>query len=184
MDYTPNYHLPQWEMTDRIRMEDFNTMNQKLDGSLNEHSTIIAQKAEQSALNTETINRTSADTTETQARQTADAALSARIDKCGNCRIQTYSYTGTGTYGESHPCVVSCPARPLFLVVSRQGDNWIMVSGYGVGVSVIHRGVQSLLVTTRWTENSVSWYSHENANGQMNLEGVTYHVMVLMAADE
>ena len=34
MNQTPNYALPSWEETDRILMEDFNDMTEKLDGVL------------------------------------------------------------------------------------------------------------------------------------------------------
>ena len=34
MTETPNYHLTQWELTDRVRMEDFNRDNLKIDEAL------------------------------------------------------------------------------------------------------------------------------------------------------
>ena len=38
MEYTSSYHLPQWAMTDRIQMEDFNDMTGKLDHALTENA--------------------------------------------------------------------------------------------------------------------------------------------------
>ena len=35
MKQTQNYHLSQWEKTDRIKMEDFNGDNEKIDAALN-----------------------------------------------------------------------------------------------------------------------------------------------------
>ena len=34
MNYTTNYHLPQWVESDRILMEDFNQMCADIDGSI------------------------------------------------------------------------------------------------------------------------------------------------------
>ena len=34
MNYTTNYHLPQWVETDRIMMEDFNQMCEDIDGGI------------------------------------------------------------------------------------------------------------------------------------------------------
>ena len=34
MNYTSNYHLPQWEKSDRILMDDFNQMCANIDGSI------------------------------------------------------------------------------------------------------------------------------------------------------
>ena len=34
MNYTNNYHLPQWVETDRIQMEDFNQMCEDIDGGI------------------------------------------------------------------------------------------------------------------------------------------------------
>ena len=36
MEYTTNYHLPQWVETDRIMMEDFNDAMSGIDGGINE----------------------------------------------------------------------------------------------------------------------------------------------------
>lgn len=39
MNYTQNYHLPQWEKTDRIVMEDFNQMCAGIDSGIREAKT-------------------------------------------------------------------------------------------------------------------------------------------------
>lgn len=59
MTQTPNYKLTQWAKTDRIRMEDFNGDNSKIDAALKAHDTAIAAKAAQSALSAETSARKS-----------------------------------------------------------------------------------------------------------------------------
>lgn len=181
MDYTPNYHLPQWEMTDRIRMEDFNAMNQKLDGSLNEHSTSIAQKAEQSALSTETINRTAADTAEVQARQAADAALSAQIAKCGNCRIYSYTYTGNGKSTADTPISHTFPGVPLLIAVAEQYGQAAFFAPRGLP-NALTGGNSYQIITLNWNGSTVSWYS--NRETSFNEKTQKYRVVALLAADE
>lgn len=73
MKQTQNYQLNQWELTDRIRMEDFNGDNAKIDAAL---------KSQADALAAETAARANADAAastaqeaETAARKDADAAL-------------------------------------------------------------------------------------------------------------
>ena len=45
MNYTQNYQLPQWVETDRILMEDFNDMTEKLDAALGDHAETLAEHA-------------------------------------------------------------------------------------------------------------------------------------------
>ena len=41
MNYTKNYHLPQWVETDRIMMEDFNDAMSDIDEGLNEVKSMV-----------------------------------------------------------------------------------------------------------------------------------------------
>ena len=106
LNHTQNYQLSQWESTDRILMQNFNSDNAKLDAALKAQSDAIAAKAAQSTVNslTQTVNAkanqsdltaltqtvsgkadTSALTAETAARQAADDALA---EKAGAQLIQ------------------------------------------------------------------------------------------------
>ena len=51
MDYTPNFHLPQWNLDDRILMDDFNQFAASLDTalSLNQQAAQNAQEAAEEA---------------------------------------------------------------------------------------------------------------------------------------
>ena len=71
MKQTGAYQLNQWELTDRIRMEDFNSDNTKVDAAL---AALRDGKAEASALNT-LSGRVDA-----KAEQSALNALSSRVD--------------------------------------------------------------------------------------------------------
>ena len=50
MRETSNYKLSQWDKTDRIQMEDFNSDNTKVDAALAALSGRVDAKAEQAAL--------------------------------------------------------------------------------------------------------------------------------------
>ena len=43
MEYTTNYQLPTWVETDRIQMDDFNDMTEKIDTALGEQSETLAE---------------------------------------------------------------------------------------------------------------------------------------------
>lgn len=74
MKQTGAYQLNQWELTDRIRMEDFNSDNTKVDAALAALSSRVDAKAEQAALNT-LSGRVDA-----KAEQSALNTLSGRVD--------------------------------------------------------------------------------------------------------
>ena len=42
MNHTPNYNLPQWELDDLIRMEDFNAMNSSIEAGLDSNAATAA----------------------------------------------------------------------------------------------------------------------------------------------
>ena len=74
MDYTPNFHLPQWNLDDRILMDDFNQFAASLDTalSLNQQA---AQNAQEAAEEAKTLAQ--------------NASVGRLLLTCG-------SYTGTG----------------------------------------------------------------------------------------
>ena len=100
-NYTEHYDLCQWEATDQVQRTDFNADNAKVDAALNtlagqvaekaEMSTVssllqmVANKAEQSALNSEAT-----------ARIEADVALQGAM-----LRLVVGSYEGDGSYGST-----------------------------------------------------------------------------------
>lgn len=78
MKQTQNYQLNQWEKTDRIKMEDFNGDNSKVDAALKTLANQVASKANSSTVSSLTtkVNAkadASALTAETKARSDADA---------------------------------------------------------------------------------------------------------------
>lgn len=58
MNYTKNYHLPQWVKSDRIMMEDFNAMNSSIENGLTQTAAkadTAAQTANAAAVKADTL---------------------------------------------------------------------------------------------------------------------------------
>ena len=68
MNHTKNYGLPQWELNDLIRMEDFNAMNNSIEAGLDSNAAAAA-----SAVNTANFAKSTA-TAAQQAGQLMDEA--------------------------------------------------------------------------------------------------------------
>lgn len=165
MNYTSNYNLNQWELTDWVRMDDFNTDNAKIDGALAGLS--AADKAEAEV-------RASAD----RALNAALAAHTAELSKRGNCQIYTTSYVGSGKYGESNPNTLTFPHKPLLIYITgSSGYVVILVQGFGRSK---HLEGTAFACHPTWQDNSVSWFSGDNASGQMNEAQKTYQVVAFL----
>ena len=102
MNYTGNYHLPQWVETDRVQMEDFNQMCADIDQGITEERE--AREAADASLTTLV----------TQAQTTANTALSALPYVVGH-------YTSDGE--ERHISVGFRPSAILFHGTYQTGSN-------------------------------------------------------------
>ena len=100
MNYTNNYHLPQWVETDRIQMEDFNQMCSDIDQGI------------KTAQDTADTAESKADAAQTTANSVADAYTP------GNKPYVVGSYTGTG-----EAATITLGFRPSFLIISGMGDT-------------------------------------------------------------
>ena len=97
MNHTKNYNLPQWELNDLIRMEDFNSAMANLESGID---TARGEAAEAQA------EANSAKVVANTAKATADTALASKPYVAG-------SYVGAGTEQTIH-----LGFRPSFLIVS------------------------------------------------------------------
>lgn len=172
MTQTPNYKLIQWAKTDRIRMEDFNGDNAKIDAALKAHDTAIAAKAAQSALNTETT-----------ARKSADSAINAALALRGNCQIYCGTYKGSGKGTQAEPRTLTFPYPPQAVFISSQAAQAWMLPGTS-GLFVRGGTNPQPLVYMTWSGNSVSFYTTESTNYcSLDNAGLTYGVIALMKMD-
>ena len=115
MEYTKNYHLPQWVKSDRIMMEDFNQMCQDMEAGLTE-------------------TKSSADTAQAVANE-AKAEAQSLPYKIG-------SYTGTGedvsvSLGFRPSFLIVCGMKEDD--VGQVFDDWIYYSGITAGNTIPHR---------------------------------------------
>ena len=165
MNKTENYQLSQWELADRIRMEDFNGDNEKVDAALKGQAEALAA--------------------ETAAREELAAAVAA----CGNCKIAYGTYTGNGNYGSDHPNCLTFPFEPKLVIVQNKSVASAQISGsnsmsWGMMTAIrplngfILDGVSWTLRLT-WSGNSLSWYNTINAELQMNKSDNTYLYLAL-----
>ena len=129
-------------------------------------------------------------TLDTALKANADtaAAASAAVALCGNCKIETSTYTGTGTYGSAHPVTLTFPQKPRLIII------------FGVNaLTLIHddsmEGYSPIITysnnTAVWRSNMVSWsgatlsfYNTTDARSQANTSGTIYHVTAFYAQDK
>ena len=117
MNYTTNYHLPQWVESDRILMEDFNQAMETLDGG------IAAAKA------TADTAKNTADSAESKADAAQATANNAYCPQNQPFVVGTYVGTGTDT-------TVTLGFRPKVVAVDDMGS---FSSGYELGLDGIDR---------------------------------------------
>ena len=143
MNYTTNYQLPTWVETDRIQMDDFNDMTDKLDAALGEQQ--------------------------------------AALVKCGNCKAEIFSYTGTG----STTSRIDFPERPVFFII--QGGTGVILGGPGKtatlaasGASVSSSRVDKITMT--WSGSQLS-LTDSSAYMNLNVSNVVYQVIAFYLMD-
>ena len=103
MEYTTNYHLPQWVESDRIMMGDFNEAMSNLEGGIT-----TAQEAADAA-------QSAAD----NAQASADAAQNAADTIAENAYSPTHKPYVVGSYvGTGLPQTITLGFRPSFLIIS------------------------------------------------------------------
>ena len=121
MDYTTNYHLPQWVESDRIMMEDFNEAMAAIDGGI---------KAAQNTADGGAAAAENAQATADRAEGKADAArtvadtITSKAYTPENKPFVIGSYTGNG-----ETQTINLGFRPTALIV---GYGGIITSNYNV----------------------------------------------------
>ena len=200
MNQTANYQLCQWDPTDRILMEDFNSDNSKVDAALKAQADTLeslSQKAGGRLLGT---LKASASGTTCEFRldgvdwsawrevhlvadpytDTRAAALEAAAGGFGNCQIYCDTYTGTGSGATS----VTFPQKPLFVFITGTTERVSMALARDAATAFSYNGNYSLNVDVSWTENGVTVTQPDNnMSYQCNLIGKTYLVLALVAME-
>lgn len=107
---------------------------------------------------------------------TDNKTLSEILGQKGNCRIETGTYIGTGTYGANAPNRLEFSFQPGAVVISggaKGGYVWLYGNNY-------ERVDSSNVNTLVWEELSLTWYSgNPDANTQLNGKDKTYRYIVI-----
>ena len=165
-NYTENYQLNQWEPTDPVLRRDFNADNEKLDAAL-------AAKAEQSAL--ESLKQTVSSLSGTVSQHTG------AMEKLGDCRLYTTSYTGNGAGGAAGARSLTFPSRPYLVVITGKSSLFVLTPGITMGVAAY--ATKNIENIVSWNGNSVSWHTGDNLGAyMMNAANQTYQVLALLKA--
>lgn len=97
------------------------------------------------------------------------------------CKIQTGTYTGTGTYRADNPNKLSFSFEPKVIIINAGGTNGtgvcaplIMTGSPGVTKVVLDANIVIDIFYTI-SGNSVSWYGTYSAETQFNKNGMRYN---------
>ena len=96
-------------------------------------------------------------------------------------KIQTGSYTGTGTYGASNPCSLTFDFVPQFVYVRKSGYYQIEYPVIFLWIGKIGKltNQYGYSITFMLNGNTLSWYGDNGAEYQGNLSGVTYDYLAI-----
>ena len=118
-----------------------------------------------------------------KANAAAAAAASAAVALCGNCRIVTGTYTGSGTYNSSGARTLSFSGKPLavFILPTDKNDGiGPLILLHGAPWSTTNISNDYYFVRVTWGASSVSWYGTRNENLMANSSGKTYYYVALL----
>ena len=159
MNKTEHYQLNQWELHDRVLMDDFNADNAKIDAAL---------KAE------------------ADARTAADAAINTALSKLGNCRMELLTYVGTSKYGQNNPNTLTFSKPPKLVVIVGSISFALIPYGAGRVPSMCKINGSDIIFTElscTWQDNVLKYWS-SHASMQLNDSTNRYYVFALFAEDE
>ena len=122
---------------------------------------------------------------------TARSLISTAQDTADSkCKIIPGSYVGTGTYGRDNKNSLTFDSPPKMLIIAFPGrasannvryyDLLLYISGFNglAPSSFTNKSDGFYMVTISGSGNTVSWYSTESAEHQLNKSGVTYNYIV------
>ena len=118
-----------------------------------------------------------------KANADAAAAVSAAVALCGNCRIVTGTYTGSGTYNSSGARTLNFSGKPLavFILPTDKNDGiGPLILLHGAPWSTTNISNDYYFVRVTWGASSVSWYGTRNENLMANSSGKTYYYVALL----
>ena len=114
------------------------------------------------------------------------AAASAAVALCGNCKIETSTYTGTGTCGSANPVTLTFPKKPTAIAVFGTYFFLLLTDKFTKDKApMIYYDSNTYWdsVYFNWQGGTVRFYE-SSAVKQGNMSGFTYQVIALYAQDK
>lgn len=113
------------------------------------------------------------------------------LDVWGNAipavKIETGSYVGTGTYGQSNPNTLTFPFEPKLVLIGIASTTARIGIAMNPLVRMLHlyddntssNDITSFLLHVTWSENTISYFSNGNYQEQFNQSGNTYYYIAI-----
>ena len=109
------------------------------------------------------------------------------LDVWGNAipavKIETGSYVGTGTYGNSNPTIITASFTPkIVFIMADSGVNTYPADWFIRGtlqINILSRTSGNAVLSLAWDEFSVKLIAASNAEPQFNKSGVTYRYIII-----
>lgn len=116
------------------------------------------------------------------------ATQTATLATKGNCRIDAFTYTGKGAYGEENPTCISFSGKPVLFVVF--GYAFLAYGHYGDAEyhgfcrNPKSNNTDITVLTPKWEGTMLSLSCPYSIEHQGNVAGRVYRVVALYAMDE
>ena len=124
-----------------------------------------------------------------KANADAAAAASAAVALCGNCKIETSTYTGNGKYGSANPTTLTFPKKPTAVILFGYQTLLLITDKFSAGKSAVlgyygnYASWDDNCYPT-WTGSTLKIVSGSKALNQANEQGVVYQVIAFYAQDK
>ena len=174
-NHTTNYNLNQWEATDKVLRTDFNEDNAKIDAALKGHADGIA--ALETAVAAKAAAATVTALSQTVAQKADQADLEDLESRAGNCEMELFTYTGTGSHGSGSPTEITFSVRPDLFIIG--GDRTLLFGRGGVSRTILASEDFINDQTASWSGTKLSIENNISARYQMNGQGASYWVLGL-----
>ena len=122
-----------------------------------------------------------------KANADAAAAASAAVALCGNCKIETSTYTGNGKYGSANPVTLTFPKRPMTVVVFGSRALLLITDKSSATPDILtfyNSNATFQKVNAGWNGGTLSFFNMNSADYQANIKDVVYQVIAFYAQDK
>ena len=157
MEKTANYKLNQWELTDRVKMEDFNADNQRVEAALTSQSAMLAEHA----------------------------AQLAKRGNC-RIVWGSYTGSGTFGADNPNTLSFEAKPLLLAIMPSTNSGSSAhgFLAVRGSTFTYTHPEYFNSINQVTWTNRGAAWYCAANADYQFNSGGMVFYYVALLTPEE